>query len=157
MLRSLNGYVERMLLAGLALGFAGLIATVSAQVIARNVLEIPLIWTLDVAQLLFAWCIFIGAAVALRRGGHYALDLFPADQVTLRRAVGLISFAASVIVVFVLIRYGAVLATMGWRQESAAIGISGSWFFAPIPLSGVFMALFLAEHAVDLMRGGVRT
>lgn len=153
MLRKLNGFAERLLLVGLAFGFAGLIATVTAQVVARNVLEIPLIWTLDVAQLLFAWCIFIGAAVALRRGGHYALDLIPQNQITIRKLVGVVSFMASVIVVFVLIRYGAVLAEMGWRQESAAIGISGTWFFAPIPLGGLFMALFLVEEAVDLIRG----
>ncbi len=56
----LNEAIERYVGRALAVAFAGLIAVVFMQVAARNVLHMPMIWTLDLAQLLFAWCIFIG-------------------------------------------------------------------------------------------------
>ncbi|WP_282610766.1 TRAP transporter small permease [Pelagibius sp. Alg239-R121] len=145
MLVRINDRIEAVLAAGLALAFAAMIATVFAQVAARNVLEIPLIWTLDVAQLLFSWCIFIGAAVAFRRGGHYVVDLLPAGALRGRRVQAVLSLIASVVVIAILVRYGATLAEIATRRVSPSIGISEFWFFLPIPLGGAFMALFLIE------------
>jgi TRAP-type C4-dicarboxylate transport system, small permease component len=36
----------------------------------------PLVWSMDVAQLLFVWASFIGADMAMRRRGLIAVDLF---------------------------------------------------------------------------------
>ena len=145
MLARINDWIEAALAVGLALAFAAMIATVFAQVAARNILQIPLIWTLDVAQLLFSWCIFIGAAVAFRRGGHYVVDLLPTSARIGRGVQAIISLIASAVVIGILVRYGATLAEIATRRVSPAIGISEFWFFLPIPLGAVFMALFMAE------------
>ncbi|NJN40653.1 MAG: TRAP transporter small permease subunit [Gammaproteobacteria bacterium] len=144
-LKAINRRLERVLLGVLAIAFGTLIAVVFAQVFARNVLAIPLIWTLDVAQLLFAWCIFLGAAVALRWNAHYSLELVPAAWARTNSAMVLIAHVGSVVVIAVLIVSGWAFAQIGLNRLSLALGISEFWFFLPIPLGGAAMALFLAE------------
>lgn len=145
--------VERALELLLTVAFAGLVVTVFAQVFARNVLEVPLVWTLDAAQLLFGWCIFIGAAVAYRRGGHYVLDVLPAGWPLLGRLVDVVADVAAAVVIVVLVRYGAVFVGLGRTRTSEALGLSEVWFYLPVPLGAAAMGLFLVER---LVRGGRR-
>jgi TRAP-type C4-dicarboxylate transport system permease small subunit len=144
-LKALNRLLEHALLGVLAAAFGALIAVVFAQVFARNVLAVPLIWTLDIAQLLFAWCIFLGAAVALRWNAHYSLELIPARWARTNTAMVLFAHVGSIVVVAVLITSGWAFAQIGLNRISLALGISEFWFFVPIPLGGAAMALFLAE------------
>lgn len=145
MLFRLNNLLERYFGYVLAALFAALILVVFLQVMARNVLEIPLIWTLDVAQLLFSWCIFLGAALAFRKGEHYVVDLWP-SQGPLNWIPVVVPLLASATVIFVLVRNGIVMSGMGLNRLSPSLGISEFWFFVPIPIAGAFMALFLAER-----------
>ncbi len=68
------------------------------QVLTRNVLRIPMLWTSDVAQLLFAWLIFVGAAIGLRQGAHYDVDLLPKGNAALTRAITWFGIAMGAIV-----------------------------------------------------------
>ncbi len=145
MLSRLNDRLERVFGYVLAALFASLILVVFVQVMARNVLEIPLIWTLDAAQLLFSWCIFLGAALAFRKGEHYVVDLWPADG-ALNWIPVILSLAASVAVIFVLVNNGVAMSGVGLNRLSPSLGISEFWFFVPIPIAGAFMALFLVER-----------
>jgi len=140
--------VERVVETGCWIGFLGLILTVGFQVLARNVLKLPFVWTMDLAQLLFAWLIFIGAAVAFRRGGHYAIDIFPERWTRWSAFLGGVGAAASLCVIYVLIRYGWILVEVRQTAEVQTLGITQSWFFLPIPLCGALMLLFLIENLV---------
>ena len=149
MLKRLNDRLEQALRALFALLFALLIVVVFAQVTARNVLEIPSIWTLDAAQLLFAWTIFLGAAVALRHGAHYRLELVPPGWARTNLALDGVAHLAAVVVVLVLLRHGLVFAEIGLRRTSPTLRLAGTWFFAPIPLGAAAMALFLIEAVLE--------
>jgi len=133
--------------------FLGLIVSVALQVIARNVLHIPLLWTSDMAQLLFSWLIFIGAAVGLRQGAHYFVDILPEGDGMLGRAVTWFGVLAGAAVVWILIVNGWALTMARARGEIQSIGISRMWLYLPIPLSGVMMGLFLVEIAMNEWRG----
>jgi TRAP-type C4-dicarboxylate transport system permease small subunit len=137
---SIFGYA----LAGL---FAGLILVVFAQVTARNILQMPMIWTLDLAQLLFSWCIFLGAALAFRKGEHYVVDIWPRTG-SLNFLPILIPIIAGAIVIYVLVWNGMAMSQIGFNRLSPSLGISEFWFFLPIPLGGVCMALFLLEMII---------
>ncbi|XWN29656.1 MAG: TRAP transporter small permease [Devosia sp.] len=151
MLRRINNGLERVFGPLLAALFAGLILVVFAQVTARNVLEIPLIWTLDLAQLLFSWCIFLGAAFAFRRGEHYHVDLWPTHG-PLRWIPLLVPLVASAVVIYVLVRHGVIMSEIGLNRLSPSLGISEFWFFLPIPIGGALMGFFLLERVADLGR-----
>ena len=152
MLTRLNTLLERFFGAILAALFAGLILVVFLQVVARNILRVPMIWTLDMAQLLFSWCIFLGAALAFRHGQHYIVDIWPRAG-RFNFLLLIVPFLASAVVIYVLVRNGALMAEIGLNRTSPALGISEFWFFLPIPLGGLCMALFLLERALaDLRR-----
>ena len=153
MIEKVGNALDRLVLALLSAAFAALVVVVGLQVLARNVLKIPLIWTPDVAQLLFTWLIFMGAAVAFRRGAHYAIDLVPDDMPRLARAFDLVSDAAALAVVVVLLRYGWMLTEMRASGVIASLGISAAWGYAAIPAGAALIGLFLLEKvAKDLAK-----
>ncbi|MDT0684353.1 TRAP transporter small permease [Roseicyclus sp. F158] len=137
------------------LGFAAMIATVALQVVARNILQTSFIWTGDVAQLLFAWLIFIGAAVGLRVGAHYRVDMIPDGRPAMQRAAEIIALAAGVCVALILLIQGWQLAQVRASADVQSLGISRFWMFAPMPVSGALMLLYLAEMVIA-PREGVR-
>ncbi|MDQ0313623.1 TRAP transporter small permease [Amorphus orientalis] len=135
------------------LGFAAMIATVALQVLARNVLGVPMIWTGDVAQLLFTWLIFVGAAVGLRSGVHYVVDLLPDNRPWMKAAADWLSLLAGVAVAYMLLRYGWMLAEVRSTGTVQSLGISRFWMFLPLPASGALMLVFLAEMLQSLVTG----
>ncbi|MBF0277954.1 MAG: TRAP transporter small permease subunit [SAR324 cluster bacterium] len=141
----INQALDQILCKVLAFMFAGMIVTVFVQVVARNVLQEPFIWTLDIAQLLFSWCIFLGAALALRWDAHYNVDIVPRQWVLLGSVFRVIAHLASIVVITVLAVYGSIFTELGLTRFAPALGISEFWFFLPIPLGGIFMMFFLAE------------
>ncbi len=151
MLVRLNSVLERLFGTVLAGLFAGLILVVFIQVVARNILQVPMIWTLDLAQLLFSWCIFVGAALAFRKGQHYVVDIWPQSGPFNFLPV-IVPILASAIVIYVLVRNGALMTEIGLNRTSPSLGISEFWFFLPIPLGGACMALFLLENTLASLR-----
>ena len=45
------------------------------KVAARYAFTSPLAWTEELATLLFAWLVFIGASLALKKNEHFAIEL----------------------------------------------------------------------------------
>lgn len=55
---------------------AGMIVVVSMQIASRYVLSLPLVWSEEVARLLFISMVFLGAALLARRREHLAVTAF---------------------------------------------------------------------------------
>ncbi|MES1264236.1 MAG: TRAP transporter small permease subunit, partial [Variovorax sp.] len=62
--------VGRLLGVPVALLVAAEIAVLLAGVVARYVFHYPLIWSDEVASILFLWLAMLGSAVAFQRGEH---------------------------------------------------------------------------------------
>jgi TRAP-type C4-dicarboxylate transport system permease small subunit len=152
LIRSINQVLDRLLSWLVSAAFAIMIVVVFVQVLNRNVLTVSLVWTLDVAQLAFSWCIFIGAALALRWDEHYALDLIPAEWKLTNSVISILSHFAISGVVGVLIYNGWILSNMAWTRVASGLEIPEMWFFLPIPLGAMAMACFLAELIPDDLR-----
>ena len=155
MLTRLNDMVERVSLWVLAFLFAALILVVGVQVLARNVFQVPMIWTLDMAQLLFSWCICLGAAVAFRQKRHYEVNIWPTDgAVTVVPRIA--ATIGSILVIYVLAWHGLEMAQITLPRFNQSLRISEVWFIAPIPLGGALMALFLVEQILEALTGRSR-
>lgn len=137
----------------LAAGFLALIATVSYQVIGRALLSIPAVWTLGMAQLLFTWLIFIGAAVALRKHVHYIVDVLPVHWTAINRPLALLSIVAAAAIVYILVISGWKIAMLRKSAVIPALHISMFWTFIAMPVSGVLMGLYTVEHVVAFLKG----
>ena len=108
------------------LGFIGMLAAAWGQVIFRYVLEISVPWTEELARVLFVLAMFLGIAIAIRRGEHvvvsFLLDRLPAR---VRALVGL-TFDLAILVFLVVLAIGcwgmtrltwnSFMITLGWLR-----------------------------------------
>jgi len=125
-----------------------LLIIVFLQVFTRFVILKPLTWTEEVARFCFIWLIFMGASINVRKRAHFALDLFsskltPGYRVFLRlliySLVGIFALSLTIL--------GWIFFKVGIIRLSPTIDISMAYIYAAIPLSGIFILLYLIEAA----------
>jgi|SRR5690625_285023 len=152
MLRQINDFITRVVETLLWIGFLLLIITVALQVLARFVLHIPLIWAPDLAQLLFAWLIFLGAAVALRKNTHYTVDIIPYGKRSIDVPLEIIGFIVTAAVIYLMFFHGITLTELRKSGVIQSLGISRMWAYASIPVSGALMALYAIEALLRFIK-----
>ncbi|KGQ69549.1 C4-dicarboxylate ABC transporter permease [Chelonobacter oris] len=135
-----------------------LVVCVVWQVFSRYVLSQPSTYTDEIARFLFIWVGLIGAAYALGQKKHLAIDLlltkldaFPKKQKSLNLFIHIASLSFTVLIMC----YGGgklVLDTMGGGQISPVLGIQMGWVYFAIPLSGLFMLIYLIRDILNDLR-----
>jgi TRAP-type C4-dicarboxylate transport system permease small subunit len=119
---------------------------VFAQVICRYGLNQPISWLDEFAVLIFAWMIFVGAAVAQRSDSHVAINtlvnLLPGPM---QRALYVIRCAAMAAVLGVLFWQGLNLTRRMSSIDYPAMGISRGFLYATLPVATPLIALYLAR------------
>jgi TRAP-type C4-dicarboxylate transport system permease small subunit len=132
---------------------AVLVADVFLGVWSRYVMQATFQWYDEVARLCFVWMVFLGAAVAVRRGAHFRLHLL-IDRFgpRLRRATDL--GVALVVLLFgvVLVAGGVAMYPVARRQVSDSLELSMLWFHGALPVGGALMILFSLPHLWRLVR-----
>jgi TRAP-type C4-dicarboxylate transport system permease small subunit len=125
-------------------------ALVLTQVVLRYGFKAPLVWVEEASIFLMIWMTFVGAGVALRRGGHVAMTIIVER---LPRAVARALWYVSHAAVF---GFAGVLAWQGWLlalsvqgQRSPALEVSMLWPYMVMPLGAAFMASQIVAAAVD--------
>jgi TRAP-type C4-dicarboxylate transport system permease small subunit len=110
-------------------------------------------WVEEVGEYALAWLTFIGAAVGIRRGTHFAVHIvterFPPP---LRRAV-------SVGHAVLLIGFGALLAVYGWQvaelnsqSYSPALDLNLRWLYLSAVAGGVLTVVYSTAGLIDAWR-----
>jgi len=132
-------------LAGATL-LAGMCIVAVIQVAMRYVLASPPAWTEEMATLLFAWLVFVGASLALKRNEHFALDvvvvLLPHSM---RRIVQGVVLILVLMFCGLLIGYGVREAIEEWNVKTAVLEIPRTWLYASVPFGGILMLLRTVE------------
>ena len=119
------------------------IVVLFAGVLARYAFASPLLWSDELASILFLWLAMLGSVVALRRGEHMRMTAFVSGTTSQRRALfELIAIAAC-------LAFLAMVAWPAWsyaHEEMAittpALEISNLWRAAALPVGIVLMAVF---------------
>jgi TRAP-type C4-dicarboxylate transport system permease small subunit len=142
--------VERVCIALMAV----LVADVFLGVFSRYVMHATFQWYDEVARLCFVWMIFLGAAVAVRRGAHFRLHLL-IDRLppAMRRRVELIVTLIVIAFAAVLVAGGISMFPIARRQVTDALEVSMLWFYAALPVGGALMILFALPRLWALARG----
>ena len=129
-----------------------LVVDVFLGVWSRYVLHATFQWYDEVARLCFVWMVFLGAAVAVRRGAHFRLHLL-VDRLgpRLRRVTDLV--VALLVVGFggVLVAGGVAMWPVARRQVTDSLELSMLWFYAALPVGGALMILFSLPHLRRLL------
>ena len=125
-------------------GFAvfSFVCVISLQVILRNMLRIPLIWANDISVVFFVWAVFFGSAIAVRHRKHFVLEFVPEKYIKINCVLDIIGDLSGFVFFSFLVIYGYDFTIMGLRRLSSSLNIPQAYFFACIPISGLFMLWF---------------
>lgn len=113
----------------------------------------PLIWSVDLAQLLFIWLCFIGAARALRERAHLGVDLF-VRFLGGRRRLLLETGMAAVFVAFlgVLAWEGYKLTLLNIERVFGDSGLPYALVTIAVPVGSLLLALAIGVNTVEAWR-----
>lgn len=135
------------LLGGLVL--AAMTGAVFLQVVLRYVFRTGLEGLDEVPRYLFVWLVMIGAAAAMERGQHTALEYFRDRLPPRSRALVRVVITAVAMLLFLsMIRTGLVLVPNAQLQSSPGLGLSLGYVYAAVPIGS---ALILLPMVRDLM------
>ena len=140
------------------------VCVISLQVILRNIFHMPLIWANDVSVILFVWAVFFGSAIAVRCRQHFVLDIVPPRFEKINCVLDIIGGLSGFVFFLFLVIYGYDYTIMGLRRLSPSLNIPQAYFFACIPISGLFMLWFNSgifvsdvKRLVNMFRRGLST
>jgi TRAP-type C4-dicarboxylate transport system permease small subunit len=111
-------------------------------------------WVEEVGEFSLAWLTFIGAAIGIRKGTHFAVQILterlPAG---LRLAVGIAQY-------LLLAGFGALLAVYGWQVAelnsqsfSPALDLNLRWLYLSSVAGGILIIIYSLATLGDVWRG----
>ena len=111
-----------------------------AGVISRYVLHAPLVWSDELASILFLWLAMLGAAVAFRHGEHMRMTaLVTSVSPRMRSLFDALAIAASVMFLLLLIKPALEFAHDEGMILTPALEIPNTWRAAAIPVGLIIM------------------
>jgi len=114
----------------------------------------PLIWSIDMAQLLFIWLCMIGATRAMRQKSHLGIDL-AVRNLPDRARFALEAVLSLLILAFLgaLVVKGVQLTLGNLQRQFGDSGISYGWVTAAVPAGAAMLALALLGNAWQAVAG----
>jgi tripartite ATP-independent transporter DctM subunit len=125
------------------------IVVLFAGVVSRYVFHSPLIWSDELASILFLWLAMFGAAVAFRRGEHMRMTAMMAGASPKMRAfLDLVAICAALAFLLLIAWPAYEYAYEESYITTPALAISNSWRAAALPVGVALMALFAALRLI---------
>ncbi|WP_428240258.1 TRAP transporter small permease [Gynuella sp.] len=102
----------------------------------------PVIWSVDMSQILFIWVCILGANQALRNGGHVGVDVITRHlPVRAKAALDLLLYLLVIAFLLVLIYNGAKLTWLNVERRFGDSAISYAWVTVAVPVGSALMTL----------------
>jgi len=145
--------VDRALDIALGATVAVAALTVLAQVILRYLFNRPIVWGDEFAVMVFAWMVFVGAAVVQRDDSHLSMDsLVRLLPPRMELVLYLVRIAAMAVVLGVLFVQGWVLAERFSGLRYPAMGISRGFLYWALPVCVPLIAYYLLRCLIRVLR-----
>lgn len=113
----------------------------------------PLVWSVDLAQLLFVWICFLGADIALQNNKHIGVDLLVRKlPPTVRKVLLLATYPLLIAFLSLIAGYGTHLAIINYRRQFSGMEFSFSWATSSAPVGCLLMIRTLIKKIVGLFR-----
>jgi len=128
------------------------------QVTSRFVLRSPSDWSEVLTRLLLIWCVYLGAAIAFRRGALVSVDLLQSSLKGRFRVW--LDLAITMLTISFLLAIGALGAQLAWKtrfQTIAGLEIAISWGYLAIPVGATLGVLAALAHHLDPARRQLET
>jgi TRAP-type C4-dicarboxylate transport system permease small subunit len=123
-----------------ALLVAAEIVILLAGVISRFVFDRPLIWSDELASILFLWLALLGSVIALRRGEHLRMAaLVGRASLRSRALLDVLAISLPLVFLFVIATVGGQYAIGELPITTPALNISNSWRTVALPVGFALM------------------
>ena len=135
-----------------------MVTSILLQVFFRYAMNSPLYWSEEIARYAFVWLVFIGAAIASKRGAHIGVDYIVMHLPALPKNI--LAIIVNLLVLFfiscvIYMSVGVIEGNM--TQVSPAMRIPMGYIFMAIPtglgISFVYIAISLSTTIKDAYRG----
>jgi TRAP-type C4-dicarboxylate transport system permease small subunit len=111
-------------------------------------------WVEEIGEYALAWLTFIGAAIGIRRGTHFSVQILTERlPPALRRAIATGHHV-------LLVVFGGLLAIYGWevselnsQSYSPALDVNLRWLYLSAVVGGVLMVVYSLAALADTLRG----
>ena len=119
-----------------------------------NLPSIRFFWVEEIGEYALAWLTFIGAAIGIRRGTHFAVHILT-DRLSapLRRAI-----AAGH--AMLLVGFGGLVAIYGWQVSelnsqsySPALDLNLRWLYLSAVVGGILIVVYSLAALAETLRG----
>jgi len=125
-----------------------LTAVTFAQVVTRYGLGDSLIWLEELARYLFVWVSMIGAALAIRQGGHFGLDLLIRRMPAFRPILAPVVTTVMIVFLAVVLKTGIDETRLASMQFAMTFPMRMQWAYLALPVGAGLMLFHLAIHLV---------
>ncbi len=132
-----------------------LTAVTFAQVVTRYLLNDPLVWSEEAARYLFVWVSMIGAALAIREGGHFGLDLLLRPMPRLKAFVAPLVTLVMVAFLVILLKTGIDETRLAAMQYAMTFEMRMEWAYLALPVGAGLMLFHLAVHLIRRPTGHI--
>lgn len=154
----LLGQINRVILRGCKYATISLVGVITVVVCAgvfwRYVLNDSLSWTEETAKFLMVWMVFTGIPIALKTGGHAAIDALPkALPARGRQTLNVFIYLVIVLLAAVLVYQGCGFAWNARVQNTATTQVSMMYVFSAMPFGGGIMFLVALEMMMQSIVG----
>ncbi|MDT8902903.1 TRAP transporter small permease [Anaeroselena agilis] len=115
----------------------------------------PIVWSVDIAQLLFGWVVFLGADMALRNNNHIGIDILIAKfPPKVQNAILLASYALIGAFLAVITVYGFYLSVINYERTFNTFELSYSYATVSVPVGCVLMLTTVCTKVAALLKSG---
>ena len=125
-----------------------LTAVTFAQVVIRYGLGDSLFWSEELARYLFVWVSMIGAALAIRQGGHFGLDLLIRRMPAFRPILAPVVTTVMIVFLAVVLKTGIDETRLASMQFAMTFPMRMQWAYLALPVGAGLMLFHLAIHLV---------
>ena len=135
------------------LALTGILVLMTLQIIMRYFVGKPLQWTDEVSRMCMVWMTFLGSALAFRNQAHICVDLITNHlPPKASRLVLLITEILTFLFLGLLAYLGCKYAAMNMKTRSLETGISKGVMYSVIPISAVWMMLYLGRNILKRLK-----
>lgn len=127
------------------------------QVLARFVLAQPATWSEPLIRTLLIWMAFLGVCGVIRSGAMVSVDvLYRVARGRARKALEALIAMATLLLLLILVWYGADLAYRARFQNLAGLEIPVFWAYASIPVGAAVSVLAVLAHYFNPLRSELK-
>jgi TRAP-type C4-dicarboxylate transport system permease small subunit len=136
----MRSVLDRIVGGVLAVILGGMTLLVFVSVLRRYVLNNPMTWSEEAAQLLFAWLTFLGAYIGFRARSHIMIDtLIIYLPRWARQGLARIVDLCVLVLLGTMVWQGISLVSTTWSLEFPAMQISRGYLYLSLPVGAICM------------------